>query len=131
MAEEDEVEIFVVLLGVLGAGLGVLMTVAALASDTYEGRVYLFLPTIILGAIGAAIGTAIDKGLTAAKNIGRPKSTRPLHGHYQSAPAPKPPPKPPPPPRAPSRAAMCLNPGCRRQLPAKARFCGYCGTKIS
>ena len=35
-----------------------------------------------------------------------------------------------PPPRAPSRPAMCLNPDCRRQLETKARFCGYCGTKV-
>ena len=51
---------FFLLLGALGAALGIAATVSALTSDDFNGRVYLFLPTIILGMIGMFVGSLID-----------------------------------------------------------------------
>jgi hypothetical protein len=51
----------------IGGGFGVLVVIAAFSDPNYEGRVYLFLPAIIFGVIGFAIGSAIESGIRKTK----------------------------------------------------------------
>ena len=46
---------------IIGAAFGVLVVVAAFLDPNFEGRVYLFLPAIIFGAIGSMLGNGIEK----------------------------------------------------------------------
>jgi hypothetical protein len=45
----------------IGGGFGVLVVIAAFLDPTFEGRVYIFLPAIIFGVIGFAVGSGIEK----------------------------------------------------------------------
>jgi hypothetical protein len=51
----------------IGGGFGVLIVIAAFLDPTFEGRVYIFLPAIILGVIGFAIGSGIEKAFRQAR----------------------------------------------------------------
>ncbi len=51
----------------IGGGFGVLIVIAAFLDPTFEGRVYIFLPAIILGVIGFAVGSAIEKAVRQAR----------------------------------------------------------------
>jgi hypothetical protein len=52
----------IALVGLLiGGGFGVLIVIAAFSDPSFEGRVYIFLPAIILGLLGFAIGYGIEK----------------------------------------------------------------------
>ena len=51
----------------IGGGFGVLIVIAAFLDPTFEGRVYIFLPAIILGVIGFAVGSGIEKVVRQAR----------------------------------------------------------------
>jgi hypothetical protein len=51
----------------IGGGFGVLIVIAAFLDPTFEGRVYIFLPAIILGVIGFAVGSGIEKAVRQAR----------------------------------------------------------------
>jgi hypothetical protein len=51
----------------IGGGFGVLLVIAAFLDPTFEGRVYIFLPAIILGVIGFAVGSGIEKAVRQAR----------------------------------------------------------------
>jgi hypothetical protein len=61
--------VFTLVLMLAGGGLGIFATIQALTSDSYEGPVYIFLPTIILGFLGMMIGYAIDTGINKARGV--------------------------------------------------------------
>jgi hypothetical protein len=46
--------------GLLGAAFGVLIVIAAFISPENEGRIYIFLPAIIFGALGLFLGSGIE-----------------------------------------------------------------------
>ncbi len=64
---EDEPGALAILGGLAGGGLGVFIVIQAFLDPTYEGRVYLFLPAIILGSIGFYGFYAVEKGIRKAK----------------------------------------------------------------
>ena len=64
---EDEPGTLAILGGLAGGGLGVYIVIQAFSDPTYEGRVYLFLPAIILGSIGFYGGYAVEKGIRKTK----------------------------------------------------------------
>lgn len=47
----------------IGGGFGVLLVIGAFLDPTFEGRVYIFLPAIILGVLGFGIGYGIEKAI--------------------------------------------------------------------
>lgn len=51
----------------VGGGFGVLIVIAAFLDPNFEGRVYIFLPAIILGVIGFAVGSGIEKAVRLAR----------------------------------------------------------------
>lgn len=51
----------------IGGGFGVLLVIAAFLDPAFEGRVYIFLPAIILGVIGFAVGSGIEKAARQAR----------------------------------------------------------------
>ena len=119
MAENDEITVFRVLLGIGGFGLGVFAVIAALTSPSFEGRIHIFLPAIIFAVIGVVAGTIIDKVATAIRD------------QMRSRPAPSYPNSPPGGARqAPGsgRPRFCAQ--CGVALSASARFCGACGHKV-
>ena len=119
MAEKEEIAVFKILFGIVGVGLGVFAVIAAFMSPSFEGRVYFFLPAIILGAIGVGVGTIIDKIATAIRDQlrSRPEpsySSSPPRGARQA--------------QGSSRPRFCAL--CGGGLSASAKFCGSCGTKV-
>lgn len=49
--------------GLLGAAFGVLIVIAAFISPENEGRIYIFLPAIIFGALGLFLGSGIETAI--------------------------------------------------------------------
>ena len=68
IAKSDDEPGAIAMTGLLiGGGFGVLIVIAAFLDPTFEGRVYIFLPAIILGVIGFAIGSGIEKAVRQAR----------------------------------------------------------------
>ena len=62
--EADEEAGAIAMFGLLiGGGFGVLIVISAFSDPTFEGRVYIFLPAIILGVLGFGIGYGIEKAI--------------------------------------------------------------------
>ena len=51
----------------IGGGFGIFAVVAAFSDPNFEGRVYIFLPAIIFGVAGFAIGSAIENGIRKSR----------------------------------------------------------------
>lgn len=51
----------------IGGGFGVLIVIAAFLDPTFEGRIYIFLPAIILGVVGFYVGDVIEKAVRRAR----------------------------------------------------------------
>jgi hypothetical protein len=61
--------------GLVGGGFGVFIVIAAFLDPTFEGSISIFLPAIILGALGIMVGSFIEKTINRLRRS-RPWSSR-------------------------------------------------------